>query len=289
MVSSTSNSPDPAAQISNRFISEKLNEVADLLEQQGANLFRVRAYRDASAQVANLPGSVAKIVAQGNHHTLVELPSIGTSIAAAIEELVKTGRLRLIERLQGSLEPEKLFQMIPSIGPKLAEVIHLEEGIFANYSLQSWLEISELRVDEKRPHDDWIRSVSFEIQAPRVIRLLGFDRVPKQTLHLNRRGVLARDNHTCQYCARRFAAHELSLDHVMPRSRGGCTEWENVVCACLTCNVKKGGRTPREARMLLGRKPYRPSYSPLLTVKLANPKYESWKTWLVAAHSEVGV
>jgi 5-methylcytosine-specific restriction endonuclease McrA len=81
----------------------------------------------------------------------------------------------------------------------------------------------------------------------------------------------------------------LSLDHVVPRSRGGSTTWDNVVCACLTCNVKKGGRTPQEARMRLKRMPVRPRRSPLLAVKLENPKYEMWKTWVDGAHWEVGV
>ena len=127
---------------------------------------------------------------------------------------------------------------------ELAEVIHLEEGTFATYSFESWREMSELRADLKQPHDDWIRAVNFEIQVPRVIRLLRFDRLPKQKLHLNRRNVLARDGHVCQYCGRHFPTHLLSIDHVVPRSRGGETTWENVVCACLACNVKKGGRSP---------------------------------------------
>jgi len=78
---------------------------------------------------------------------------------------------------------------------ELAEVIQLEEGKFATYSFESWREMSELRAETKQPHDDWIRSVNFEIQVPRVIRLLVFDRLPKQKLHLNRRNVLARDSH----------------------------------------------------------------------------------------------
>ena len=78
---------------------------------------------------------------------------------------------------------------------ELAEVVHLEEGTFATYSFDSWREMSELRADLKQPHDDWIRAVNFEIQVPRVIRLLRFDRLPKQKLHLNRRNVLARDGH----------------------------------------------------------------------------------------------
>lgn len=172
---------------------------------------------------------------------------------------------------------------------EVAEVVHLEEGTFANYDFQSWREISELRAGEKQPDEDWIRAVHFEIQVPRVIRLLWYDRLPNRSLRLNRQTLLARDEHRCQYCGRRMPNSQLSMDHVIPRSRGGQTTWENVVCACLACNVKKGGRTPREARMKLIRKPVRPKRSPLLLVKLSNPKYHSWKTWLDGAHWEVGV
>ena len=161
-----------------------------------------------------------------------------------------------------------------------AEVIHLEEGVYANYTFDSWREISELRADDKFPHDDWIRSVNFEIQVPRVIRLLFYDRVPRKTIRLNRNALLARDCHRCQYCGRRLPAHLLSLDHVIPRSRGGMGTWENIVCACLKCNVRKGGRTPREAHMRLIRKPFRPKRSPMLAQKLNSPKYESWGVWL---------
>ena len=172
---------------------------------------------------------------------------------------------------------------------ELAEVVDFEEGIYSNYDFRSWLEISEIRADDREPNEDWLRAVNFEVMVPRVIRLLVFDRFPKWSIRLSRKGVFARDEHRCQYCNRRLPSSLLSLDHVIPRSRGGQTSWENVVCACLKCNVKKGGRTPHEARMLLGRKPYRPSHSPLLTVKLTNPKYESWKTWLGVVHREVGV
>jgi 5-methylcytosine-specific restriction endonuclease McrA len=171
---------------------------------------------------------------------------------------------------------------------ELAEVVHLEGDKFATYSFESWREISELRAETKRPDEDWVRAVNFEIQVPRVIRLLLFDRLPKQRVHLSRRNVLARDGHICQYCGRHFPTHLLSIDHVVPRSRGGETTWENVVCACLPCNVKKGGHTPYEARMKLVQTPVRPKRNPLLLMKLSNAKYESWRTWLNGAYWDVG-
>ena len=100
---------------------------------------------------------------------------------------------------------------------ELAEVIHFDEGQFANYDFDSWREISELRATFKEPHEDWISSVNFEIQVPRVIRLLTFDRVPKQTIRFNRRNIFARDGNRCQYCGKSFPTSELSLDHVVPQ------------------------------------------------------------------------
>jgi 5-methylcytosine-specific restriction endonuclease McrA len=167
---------------------------------------------------------------------------------------------------------------------QLAEVIHIEDGQYSNHDFDSWREISELKAQFKEPHDDWIRSVNFEIQVPRVVRLLHFDRVPRQRVRLNRRNIFARDENKCQYCGKRFPTTELSLDHVVPSCRGGETTWENIVCACVKCNVRKGGRTPHEAGLKLFRKPVRPKRSPMLTVKLGNPKYASWKAFLDAAY-----
>lgn len=170
---------------------------------------------------------------------------------------------------------------------ELAEVIHIEDGQYANYDFETWREISELKAEFKEPHEDWIRSVNFEIQVPRILRLLYYDRLPKQRVRLNRRNIFARDDGRCQYCGKRFSSSELSLDHVVPTCRGGATTWENLVCACVKCNVRKGGRTPGEARMKLIREPVRPKRSPLLSVKLGNPKYASWKSFLDAAYWSV--
>ena len=170
---------------------------------------------------------------------------------------------------------------------ELAEVIHIEDGQYANYDFQSWREVSEMKAQFKEPHQDWIRAVNFEIQVPRVIRLLTYDRLPRQTIRFNRRNIFARDGNRCQYCGKRFITSELSLDHVKPRSQGGDTTWENIVCCCVKCNVKKGGRTPDQAHMHLIRPPVKPKRSPLLSIKLGNPKYESWKSFLDSAYWSV--
>jgi len=167
---------------------------------------------------------------------------------------------------------------------QLAEVVHIEEGQYAAHTLDSWRELSALRSTFRSPEEDGVRAVGYELQAPRVIRLVSCDRGPRQGLRFNRRNVFARDGNQCQYCGRHFPTSELSLDHVVPRSRGGVTSWENIVCACVACNVRKGGRTPPEARMNLVRHPVKPKRSPLLSIKLGNPKYESWKSFVDNAY-----
>jgi 5-methylcytosine-specific restriction endonuclease McrA len=171
---------------------------------------------------------------------------------------------------------------------ELAEVVALEDGQFATYDFESWRELSEYRkANFRQSGDDWVRTGSAEIQVPRVIRLFGYDKLPKQTVKFNRRNIFARDGNQCQYCGKRFPLSELSLDHVMPRSQGGLTTWDNIVCACVACNVKKGGRTPRQAHLSLIRKPEKPKRSPLLSLKLTQDKYRSWQAFLDAAYWDV--
>jgi 5-methylcytosine-specific restriction endonuclease McrA len=171
---------------------------------------------------------------------------------------------------------------------ELAEVVSLEDGQFATYDFATWREVSEYRaLYYRQEDDDWVRTVSTEIQAPRVIRLTGYDRMPRQTVKFNRRNIFARENNQCQYCGKRFPTSELSLDHVSPRSQGGIASWENIVCACVSCNVKKGGRTPKEAHMHLIRKPEKPKRSPMLNLKLTHSKYQSWRTFLDSAYWSV--
>ena len=168
----------------------------------------------------------------------------------------------------------------------LAEVVSVENGSYATYNFQSWREVSEWKaqVEGKRDHEDWIRAVNFEIQVPRVIRLLSYDLFPRNIVKFNRRNIFLRDENRCQYCGHKYSTQQLSLDHVIPRSQGGQTNWENIVCACLKCNVRKGGRTPYQAGMKLYKKPVKPKRSPMLSHQLTIVKYESWKQFLDEAY-----
>ena len=172
---------------------------------------------------------------------------------------------------------------------ELAEVIYVEDGHYNNFDFQTWLDVSSLLADEKKQHDDWIRGIGFELLVPRVLRLFSYDKVPKQTLRFNRRNLFARDENTCQYCARKLPHNQLSFDHVIPRSRDGETSWTNVVCCCIRCNTTKGNRTPKEANMKLIQKPIKPRFSPLLTMKMENPKYKVWQAFVQSSKSSVDV
>lgn len=164
----------------------------------------------------------------------------------------------------------------------IAEAISVEDEVYQNYSFDDWLEFSLIQASLSLAGDEteWVRSVNFEIRVPRVIRLLGYERLPRNSIKFNRRNIFLRDENCCQYCGRRYGMQRLSLDHVLPKSRGGPTNWENIVCCCLDCNVRKGGRTPHEAGMQLMRAPRKPARNPLLFQHLNSRKYRIWRTFL---------
>jgi 5-methylcytosine-specific restriction endonuclease McrA len=99
------------------------------------------------------------------------------------------------------------------------------------------------------------RSVNAEFVLPSVIRLLAFTKLPKRTTRLGKRNIIIRDNHTCQYCLKVFSTNALTLDHIIPKAKGGTSKWDNLVAACKKCNTKKADKTPQEAGLVLAKKP----------------------------------
>ena len=170
---------------------------------------------------------------------------------------------------------------------ELAEVVSLEEGRYSNYDFDSWREVSELRRHFEPDGHDWVSTVNFYIAVPRIIRLLFYDHLPRSEVKFNRRNIFARDRNKCQYCGKRYPTSELSLDHIIPRSMGGEAAWENIVCACTKCNVKKGGRPPKQAGLKLIQKPVKPKHNPLVNLHLGHQRYHSWKQFLDHAYWSV--
>ncbi|MGH9714611.1 MAG: HNH endonuclease [Candidatus Acidiferrales bacterium] len=126
-----------------------------------------------------------------------------------------------------------------------------------------------------------VHSTSKAIQVPSVIRLLTYRHIPQQSRALSRKNILLRDRNTCQFCAAAFPASELTLDHVMPRSRGGRSSWENLVACCYACNNRKGDRTPEEAGLKLQRRP-RPFtlHTSRQLMRLIGHRDEKWRKYL---------
>ncbi|MCJ7596948.1 MAG: HNH endonuclease [Desulfobacterales bacterium] len=126
-----------------------------------------------------------------------------------------------------------------------------------------------------------IHSVTFTIKLPSVVRLLQMVKRPKSPVKFSRQNIYSRDRYQCQYCGGKYSSEELTYDHVIPKSRGGKTRWENIVTCCVECNREKGGRTPPEASMDLIRQPARPTWVPAVRITIEFHRVpQSWRDYL---------
>ncbi len=148
-----------------------------------------------------------------------------------------------------------------------------------DYRLYSWSDWAKLAPEEGEP---CIKAVRFRLKVPEVVSLTRFDRVPANAVTFSRRNVFKRDRFTCQYCGRQPGSEELTIDHVVPRSQGGASTWENCVLACVECNKRKANRTPEQAGMPLRRKPKRPKWRPLYASQ--GLRIDSWSRFVSEAY-----
>lgn len=145
---------------------------------------------------------------------------------------------------------------------------------YRTFDFDEWRELAVAR------DADSVGLVDGAMRVPRVIVLVGFDRLPRRHVRFSRINIMTRDRFQCQYCGLRPVRSELNLDHVVPRALGGRTTWENVVTSCVECNRRKGGRTPVQARLVLIRRPQRPRWTPLAHLMLQSVRYEEWRPFL---------
>ncbi len=148
---------------------------------------------------------------------------------------------------------------------------------YSTYEWENWCDIPA------QPQDDVVLTPSRAIVVPRVIQLVDYDRVPRREVKFSRHNIYLRDGNRCQYCGHKLPSAELSIDHVVPLSRGGTSSWENVVCACLPCNVRKGNHTPSEAGMHLITQPERPRWSPVGHFRRTG-WHPAWRNFLDVAY-----
>jgi 5-methylcytosine-specific restriction endonuclease McrA len=154
---------------------------------------------------------------------------------------------------------------------------------YETYDFDYWRELSRY-ADERI-----IRTPTFKLKIPDVIMLTRFGKCPPRHIKFNRRNIFLRDNYTCQYCGRKPPKDDLTIDHVVPRSLGGRSEWENVVLACTDCNTRKGGRGPHDLAMKLLRKPRKPHWLSCVRFPMTNVNRQAWQKFIDHAYWTVAL
>ncbi len=161
----------------------------------------------------------------------------------------------------------------------------LDQG-YQPHRIVSWQRAITLlfagKVEVVEEYEDEVRSVSIAIRMPAVVRLLRKLRGRKHGVKLSRMNVATRDGFRCQYCGVKHPLSRLTYDHVVPRSRGGRTTWDNIVMACAACNAAKADRTPAEAGMRLRARPAKPAWLPVIAFRIdpACSIPDAWANWV---------
>lgn len=149
---------------------------------------------------------------------------------------------------------------------------------YRSYSFEDWKELSAA-MKEAPSENGFISSPNFRIAVPDIIVLTKYDRLPRRDVKFTRRNIYEHYKYTCCYCDKTFKTSELNLDHVFPKSRGGKTDWTNIVTSCLQCNSRKADRTPEEAGMALLIKPSRPNWKGARTMVEFPPNVTMKVSW----------
>jgi len=164
-----------------------------------------------------------------------------------------------------------------------ARVINTRSGDFSPMDAGEWIHFSgEL---EGSASDACIHTIRLKILVPRVLLLRDYDRLPVSEIKFSRENVFIRDHYTCQYTGKRCKAEDLTLDHVIPRERGGRTSWENIVTCRRDINSRKANRLPHEAGLTLIRKPAPPKWRPFSAVVASSQVERDWEHFLPMGRS----
>jgi len=156
----------------------------------------------------------------------------------------------------------------------------LDDETYVAYSWEDWFKEFSLSIDDEDDYGyQWINATSFKVRLPEIVILTEYDKVPNMKVRLTRRNLLIRDGFRCQYSNKRLTYKTATMDHIIPRSRGGKTEWTNVVISDFKVNVKKKNRTPKEAGLKLLSVPKEPHWHPLYSYADKH-RPESWKKFI---------
>jgi 5-methylcytosine-specific restriction endonuclease McrA len=150
----------------------------------------------------------------------------------------------------------------------------IEPETYVLHDFDSWAMLSE-----EAPTAECIRSIRLSFRVPEVILLTEYSNMPRAGVAFSRRNLCIRDRYSCQFCGAKLSSQNMTIDHLLPRSRGGRTTWENCVLACVPCNERKSNRTPDESRMRLRHAPRRPMWSPSFGIPQVQRR-DSWRRFM---------
>lgn len=187
------------------------------------------------------------------------------------------GQVLVLNRSWVAVNISTVRRALAMLYQDVARAVHPED--YSLYDFDNWCELSQAKEDGR-----FIRTPTRRIRVPEVILLSAFNGFFRNEVRFSRRNIFERDKNTCQYCGKRFAKAELTIDHVVPQSKGGQDSWENLVLACVRCNVKKGNRSPEIAGMPLRQKPVKPAWLPQLGSRIPTGEFNSWQRFIDTAY-----
>lgn len=187
------------------------------------------------------------------------------------------GQVLVLNRSWIAINVASVKRAVSLLYQGLARAVHPDD--YSLHNFDDWCQLSLAKEDGR-----YIHTPSMKIRVPEVIILTGFNGFFRKEIRFSRRNIFERDQHMCQYCGRKLPKSELSIDHVVPQSQGGSDSWENLVLACLKCNVRKGNKTPSEASMPLIRRPRKPLWLPSLGARVPSAELNSWQRFVDTAY-----
>ncbi|HYF52158.1 MAG TPA: HNH endonuclease [Planctomycetota bacterium] len=195
-------------------------------------------------------------------------------------EAVLSDKVLVLNRSWVAVNVATVRRALTLVYQDVARIVAPED--YSTYDFEGWIEASQAAKSGKR-----IVSANFSFVVPEVIVLSTFNGRFSKEVRFSRRNIFERDENTCQYCSKKFDRSELTLDHVVPRSRGGTSTWTNIVLACIKCNMRKGDRLLSEINMKLLKKPVKPEWATRVGVKLGRIYKPAWERFMEEAYWNV--
>ena len=165
------------------------------------------------------------------------------------------------------------------------QAVALDENL-QRYNFNEWKDFSQAMAESP---SGWVHTPNFRIAIPEVICLTVYNDLPQNQVKFTRKTLYKQYKHVCCYCGNKFKSEDLNLDHILPRSRGGKTEWKNIVLSCIPCNSKKDDNLPHEANMKMHYQPYKPVWRPsfAVNIKAGFKVKQSWQKFIDQAYWNV--